>query len=472
MSQQFHLEENIQRILATLDAQGGQNEAQASCEEDGIQTIHVYPVEGGGILFTREQLEQEETIDTTAFEPQEAGEQPQPPVEQTTSTAQERPLFPGFLLILCLFLLLDMANSALVALLTPTVTITVVPVAQTIAITGELDGAAIGARIFPPLTLSESQAVPATGHKHQDATRATGFITFYDGQYSEQTVAAGTVLTTGDGVQIAIDEEADIPAANPPSLGQISVSAHAVQSGAQGDIPALGIDEPCCLPSVFAKNLSPFSGGQDARDFTVVTSADIQSVVTPLTRQLMQSEQAALGTHLAPGEALDTPTCTQAVNSDHRAGDEAARAKVTVSETCSAVAYDANALQAAVARLLAATSSRRLGEHYYRVGAVRTVIDRVTMNDAHPGSITLAVRIEGTYVYQLTQQEQRRLIESIAGQRKQAALYTLSTQPGVRTASITGIQDNALLPDDPSRIRLLFLYEAASYSRTLWSSTA
>jgi hypothetical protein len=471
MSQQFHLEENTQRILATVDAQEGQNEAQASCEEDGIQTIHVYPVEGGGILFTREPLEQDETIDTTAFEPQEAEEQPRPPVEQATSTARERPLFPSFIVVLCLFLLLDIADSALMALLTPTVTITVVPVAQTIAITGELDGAAIGTRIFPPLILSESQVASATGHRHRDATRATGFITFYNGQYSEQTVAAGTVLTTGDSVQIAIDEGADIPAANPPNLGQISVSAHAVQSGAQGDIPALGIDEPCCLPSVFAKNLSPFSGGQDARDFTVVTSADIQSVVAPLTRQLMQSEQAALGAHLAAGEALDTPTCTSAVSSDHRAGDEAAHVKVTVSETCSAVAYDANALQAAAARLLAATSSRRIGAHYYRVGAVRTVIDRLTMNDAHPGSIALAVRIEGTYVYQLTQQEQRHLIERIAGQRKQSALYTLRSLPWVRNASITGIQDNALLPDDPSRIRLLFLYEAASYSRQVWNST-
>ncbi|HLI08886.1 MAG TPA: hypothetical protein VKV40_20150 [Ktedonobacteraceae bacterium] len=458
MSQQFHLEENIQHILATLDEQGNQDEARAPYEEVEIKTIHVYPVEGGGILLTREPLEEDETIDTAAFEPQDVEQQPRPPIGQTTPTAQERPLFPGFLFILCLFLLLDMANTALVALLTPTVTITVVPVIKTVAITGELDGAAIGARITPPLTLSESQAALATGHRHQDATRATGFITFYNGQFSEQTVAAGTVLTTGDGVQIAIDSGADIPAANPPGLGQVSVSAHAVQSGARGDISALGIDEPCCLPAVFAKNLSPFSGGQDARDFTVVTSADIQSVVTPLTRQLMQSEQAALSAHLSAGEALDAPTCTQAISSDHRPGDEAARAKVTVSEMCSAVAYGTNALQEAAARLLAAASSGRLGPHYHQVGTVRTVIDRLTMNGTHPGSITLAVRIEGTYVYQLTQQEQRQLVERIAGQRKQAALYMLRSLPGVRAASITGIQDNTFLPDDPSRIRLLFLY--------------
>ena len=49
----------IKHILATLSKQGDEDDAPLPDEEE-LDTIHVYPVEGGGLLFTRTPLEPDE----------------------------------------------------------------------------------------------------------------------------------------------------------------------------------------------------------------------------------------------------------------------------------------------------------------------------------------------------------------------------------------------------------------------------
>src|SRR5258708_13715484 len=46
-----------------------------------------------------------------------------------------------------------------------------------------------------PITVSQSATIPTTGHAHQDAKAATGYITFYNGQSNQITVPTGTTLT-------------------------------------------------------------------------------------------------------------------------------------------------------------------------------------------------------------------------------------------------------------------------------------
>ena len=53
-------------------------------------------------------------------------------------------------------------------------------------------------------------------------------------------------------------QDATIPAGNPPSYGQVTVAAHAIQSGSRGNIAAYDINEACCALSVLAKNTEPF----------------------------------------------------------------------------------------------------------------------------------------------------------------------------------------------------------------------
>src|SRR5258708_39403301 len=74
--------------------------------------------------------------------------------------------------------LLFLAGSYLLPLFTPTATITIIPIERSITTTTAIK---VQARAIAPLTLSQSATVPATGKRHQTATRAPRTITFYHG---------------------------------------------------------------------------------------------------------------------------------------------------------------------------------------------------------------------------------------------------------------------------------------------------
>src|SRR5216683_8093961 len=309
----------IKHILATLNEQGDEQDTPLPDEEE-LDTIHVYPVEGGGLLFTR-----------TPLEPDEAA----PPLidsqDDQTKGAKPLPSFVLFLLLLCVFVLGDLADTQLIAMLTPTVTVTIVPQTHTVSTIADLPAAAIQAHPFAPLTLSLSQTVPATGTGHQNARQATGTLTFYNGLFTQQFVAQGTVFTGSDGVKIATTEPATIPAGNPTTgYGTVTVSAQALQAGSSGNIAAGEVNTTLAL-AVFVRN-NPFRNGQDARTFSIVTQADIQQVITQLTPQLLQSEQAALTAQLQAGEQLFSLACTPTRTVDHQPGDEATHVQVMVAE--------------------------------------------------------------------------------------------------------------------------------------------
>jgi hypothetical protein len=362
-----------------------------------------------------------------------------------------------FTVVLCL---LFVAGSLLLPVLSPSATITLVPVEQNMSLTRAIQ---VQGRQLAPLTLALCASVQATGKKHQDAARAAGTITFYNGLLLSQTIAAGTVLTGNDGVQVITDQAALIPAGNPPIYGQVTVAAHAVLAGPQGNIPAYDINTACCATSVVAKNTRSFSGGADARDYSVVTRTDINTAVTSLLITLSQSEDAALSPQLHEGEALITPSCNPEVSSDHRLGDEAKHVAVTVSVTCSGIAYVARTAYALAAQLLASDVTRKLGSRYALVGGIQVTIVHATMKSPGQRQATLLVQAAGTLAYQITQDMQQRLLRLIAGMTAQQAEQTLLTIPGIAGAQISVKGGNRTLPQDPRNITIIVVYRQLSY---------
>jgi len=150
--------------------------------------------------------------------------------------------------------------------------------------TAQLD---IPTRQLTPVTLTKSQTAPTTGHGHQDARAATGTVTFYNGRFSPQTIAVGSVLTGSDGIEVVTDEAVTIPAANTQHVGVASIPAHARQVGSQGNIHVLDIDI-AISSDLLAKNLTTFSGGQDAGDYQAVARADLESLTSTLKTALVQ----------------------------------------------------------------------------------------------------------------------------------------------------------------------------------------
>src|SRR6266487_3472753 len=240
-----------------------------------------------------ENEEPEEIIDVY-FVRREAKPEDTQQVVDSTPPSQNPPsqLFTAAAVFFCLIIPISSILFQLSLVFNPPIaTVTIIPNVQTFTLKSTLQ---LG-RMVHPITLSQSQTVATTGKGHIDATRATGNITFYNGQFTSITVSAGTIITGADSVQVATDQDAFIPSAdltaNPPIIGNATVSAHAVNPGASGNIQALDINKACCS-SVVAKN-SSFSGGQDARDFQMVAKTDISSVATPLKTTLAQSTQGA-----------------------------------------------------------------------------------------------------------------------------------------------------------------------------------
>ena len=355
----------------------------------------------------------------------------------------------------------------LLPFLTPTPIITLVPVvrdysttATMMAVSGTPTGAYIPARLLPPLTLIQTQIAMATGKGHQDAEAAMGTITFYNGLFTSQTIAAGTTLTGSAGVQVVTDQLAVIPAAlatTPPTYGQVTVSAHALEPGSQGNIRVRDINQACCLPSVLAQNTAAFQGGQHERDYTLVTREDLDQGVASLTTTLIQSAHAAFTAQLTTNEALIMPACRRTVTADHRAGAEVAAVTVTVSERCTAIAYDAAALRERTTQVLSRELSQQVGAHYHLVGAVRASVLHARIIEQRHEVASLTVHIEGMWMYQFSQQELQWIKQLIAGKTQQQAIHILLGLPGIRRATIEGIRENQRLPKENSRFQLRIL---------------
>jgi hypothetical protein len=358
--------------------------------------------------------------------------------------------------LLCLSLLL---STFLLAHLSPVATVMIIPTKHELTITAALPFAQVKGRVLPSLTLTQAQTAPSSGRGHQDAKHARGTITFYNGSFTSQPVAAGTILTGADGVQVVTDQVAMLPAGNPPIYGQVTVAAHALQAGLQGNIPTLDIRQACCLVSVFAENTQAFTGGQNARDYKVVTKQDIDTLSSKLKTVLLHSVQAALQAQLSAQEEVVTPIpCNPTVTANHRPEDEAADVRVTVSETCTAEVYNTGSLQTLGITLLTKEAAQRLGTGYTVVGRVQTAIIQASGTNMPHGSIQILLLCKGTWVYQIGSEEQQHLAKLIVGQNKTQAIRSLLHSPGVQ-AVIMEIPYDTTLPGDPNRIRIVVVYQ-------------
>lgn len=196
--------------------------------------------------------------------------------------------------------------------------------------------------ILPAFSVKRQMMVMASGSFHQDATRATGLITFYNGAFATQTVPAGSSLTGKDGRTVVIEQTAVIPpatATTPPTYGTVSVIARSSVAGAAGNIPANDIDEACCGASILAQNLDAFSGGRDAQDIPVLTQSDLTGSRQTLTAQVDNASNAQAEQERRPGYILLPLDCATVFSASHRAGDHVSSSLLMLTKTCKPLAY-------------------------------------------------------------------------------------------------------------------------------------
>jgi VCBS repeat-containing protein len=310
----------------------------------------------------------------------------------------------------------------------------------------------------------QSQSVPTTGTGHAPARMGEGVVTFYNAAPYSQTVAAGTLLTGNDGVEVVTDAPAVIPAGNPPIEGEATVPAHATAIGPQGNIAPLDLNGLCCLAGVSVKNTMAFHDGQDAYDFPMVTQVDIDQAAGPLLATLTAATQEDLQGKIHQSERLAGQVqCQPAVTPDHPVGSDASQVTVSVQVTCHAQAYDYGAVAQLVTGALMHQAMTTLGTGYALHGTISTTITLAgAPPHAKPGTLTLLVTGQGTWVYQVSRAEQARLSRLIAGLSRQQAIQVLQQQEQGHLATvhiqITGLwASNTTLPTDPAHIQLVVM---------------
>jgi serine/threonine protein kinase len=304
----------------------------------------------------------------------------------------------------------------------------------------------------PPVSLART--VNASGHASTPGTRAQGVLTFYNGEGVPQVIHAGTEILGKSGITVTTDADITIPAGNPPNLGQITVSAHAVETGSKGNIPPLDINQPCCSSnqSIYVKNLSAFTGGQDPQSYTFVQQSDIDGAAQAMQPGLIQSARATFA-NLKSGdeESAGDPQCPTRILSDHQAGDHASSVTVTVTVTCSGLVYQRHDAQSLATALLLSEAQRRYGSAYALQGAVSTQIDVTHVADQ---TAILSVRASGLWVYRFSAERLASLKDLLRGLDPTRALAALRRQPGIADAAIALPPGVSSLPDDPSRISI------------------
>jgi VCBS repeat-containing protein len=207
---------------------------------------------------------------------------------------------------------------------------------------------------------------------------------------------------------------------------------------------------------VFVKN-NQFTGGQDERDFQTVSKSDINSIATLLKTAVAQSMQGALQGQAEPNEQLYILPNRPTVTSDHQIGQEATQVNVTVSQTCSAVAYNSQELATKVTAFLSTQAQQHIGTGYSLFGTVHVSFQAATVTRS--STVLLSFSASGTWVYGLSQPAQQRIKQLIAGKTTQEALQLLAALPGVEQAAIRfeGFGNDTRLPKQSSLIHLAFV---------------
>ena len=150
----------------------------------------------------------------------------------------------------------------------------------------------VPAVLLPPRMFTAQTPFIPTGVRTYPATTAHVILTITNGSVISQTLPAGLILISSSGTSVVTDQAVFIPAGSANGYGVAYVSAHALISGQQGNIPAFAINR-VEGSSVYVRNLVAFQGGRDAYSVKFITSND-RNVAFSKVRNILISKITGL----------------------------------------------------------------------------------------------------------------------------------------------------------------------------------
>ena len=488
MTEHSHdLEQQVETIIRASFAQQQPEEPDTTTSDDTrerqIIDVDLYRLEGGAVLLVPNTGNN--PLDTNAIESvapspsehevpitgtptvplvdegQQEEELPQDALQGPASPGTQRRGRTSFVLVPLVLLCLLTAGTGSYLYLLPlaaSATVMITPKARmlqtgaTLLIATHPNASQVQGRRVATISLTKSKTLSATGHGHDDATRATGVITFYNADSQSYTIPAGTSFPV-QGVTVVTDASVTVQAVVPPMLGTAFAPAHVIQTGSAGNIAAHAVFTRCCGSAFLtATNTSAFTGGQDAKDYSFIQSSDIHNTASDLVAGLTPRTIEALANETRTGERLVPPLCTPRTQASAVPGTQVASVTVSVTQTCSSVAYLTDSLNQVATSVLAHHANLI---SYQQAGTVQVTVNGSTYQSR---SAALRVTLQGIWVYHFTQAQLTQLTRSIAGKNQQEAQATLERVDGIAQVSIhlQRLDFRDLLPTNPQRISIQF----------------
>lgn len=294
-------------------------------------------------------------------------------------------------------------------------------------------------------TLEGTVSTPATGKKDV-GEKAKGTITLYNNNDSKKTIPAGTIVTSSNNLDYVLDQEVTIASES----GDVFTGTK--PGTATGTVTAKNIGPEYNLPSntkfntvsgfsnVAAKNDTAFSGGSK-KQVTVVSSKDIDKLLSELPKSLEEKAQSDLKTKVESGESLlpgfiDETIATKSF--DKKVDDEAKTVTLKGKVTFEGLTYKNADLTEFATSALKNNFAQDL--HISDKG-VSTEILSTKKKDTSSFELQLALKAN-----LLPTIDTESIIKNLAGKSEKEAMEYISGLPQVSHSQITFSPSIPLLP--------------------------
>jgi hypothetical protein len=376
-------------------------------------------------------------------------QQPDADVLEKGPAAESRPPEPAnpprrWVPVAALLVLLVLGALAAMRFLVPRAVIAIVPRTEPVSaslvfdVTADgqpLDGEAAFALPLQSRTLEVTWtgSMPVSGVRVEPVDPATAPVELRNPSPEPVTVAAGTTVTTEEGVEFAFVEDVAVPAADAVSNepGAATGTVRAVAPGSAGNVATGAIGGRLPNGVYFSNRMAPATGGTD-REFPVVAESDLKALAAQAREAAPELAAQALAVE-DTGQAVVPSLVTitgQHDTFDHGAGDEVESVALDATLTLDVAAYDGDA----AAEAYAAQLLPRLGAAApdgFAVDPRRVAYDAPAEVVAGEEGVRLEIAARAEAVAVLDESEREALAAALIGKTPEEAAAILASVPEI-----------------------------------------
>ncbi len=307
---------------------------------------------------------------------------------------------------------------------------------------------------FETVSVSEdgTATTPSTG-KDYVGDKAKGSVTIFNNSSSTVSLSSGTKITSSNNLDFTLDSSVSVSSASgdiftgtKPGTTSVNVTASAI--GTDYNLPSGTKFSIGSNTDIAAKNDNAFSGGTK-KAVTVVSSGDMNKLLTDLPKSLEQKAQNDLKSKVTDGKTIIAQFISEDISNksfDKKAGEQASSVSLKGTVDFEAISYS-NDDMLSLANSVFPSSEKILQGNF--------TVDASNIKQQKSGDITADLTFNAKLmpnidIYSLRKQ--------IAGESKQKAINTLSNLDQAQSVDINFNPSIPLLPQNlPGDYKKIFI---------------